>query len=913
MPDPILSLPDSSSSVPPASPSPLRPFPTTTTITTNDSSSGNTANNTSTTTSLTSPPPTTTSATSGPSIHRPVQADPGALSSLSQSDPSPPPSVADETAAPPPPPPTVQHSASLSEHQPHPQNKQNKQKQPSKRRRSTLTSRFPLLRKAARDVSGSLLHHEQHPSSTAAPSRSHLRSTSRPHLSLADTDLHPLPFPADSRTSTSSSRGRSDPSQAPFDTHQPPQQFEENPHRPASRASSSTASTRSLAHEPTFTSDSASVPSSTPLAHTNPSSNPSPLSTITDANTANTDNSSQSNSQALRKGPERKMHQTSSRLLRMTEDERPFTRHVISTKLHHVNLQSLSLSHSLAKLHSLYPLLFAEVVVTGTLLQWEVDDHSPGNDKATTVHGHRYIMAQDCPIIQAMLENRAPPDESTCTTSLPAGRRSSVILNNLPTKTLAETEPQVLLEPKRSQNPWAEYRWRDFEDLFSTLMVSLPLTPHRVRFRMIEFTFTSDEAITNLGSLKFSQSNRMPDPKDPSRVVTTTTTTTFSMAKEMARSVCQKFLEAKFIESVENKVDFQNKGSVWQLTPKGIHILERFCSRNGIQSPHVKAVIESSRNPHQLVILERSTETDALHHDEQTVHIIFRRFVGPNVNETASSDSDSVHEFAKCDVGVRMIKHKPTTARPYEHVFTGKATVEWLMDCCTMVDRREGLEIGELFLQLNLIAPVDNRNPKQAFMGTKQSLYYVTPHGERVAGWVAGDEPLATTETATSRVREGATRDSNSNRTLVIINNPSWRLLYREFLKDTMCEENLSFYLEVHKVDVVRETLAAAYGLYNAFLAPGSPNELNIDHALRTQLATRMTRAVGDDTAMEKSLEEVAKLFENAQNSIFKLMSSDSVPKFIKHSKYAPQLRGLDAAASNAAQPTQSATTSRSS
>jgi hypothetical protein len=63
-------------------------------------------------------------------------------------------------------------------------------------------------------------------------------------------------------------------------------------------------------------------------------------------------------------------------------------------------------------------------------------------------------------------------------------------------------------------------------------------------------------------------------------------------------------------------------------------------------------------------------------------------------------------------------------------------------------------------------------------------------------------------------------------------------------------------------------------GLYNAFLAPGSPNELNIDHGLRTQLATRMTRAVGDDAAMLQSLNEVASLFEKAQTSIFKLMSS---------------------------------------
>ena len=227
-------------------------------------------------------------------------------------------------------------------------------------------------------------------------------------------------------------------------------------------------------------------------------------------------------------------------------------------------------------------------------------------------------------------------------------------------------------------------------------MVSLPLTPHRVRFRMIDYTFTSDEAITNLGSLKFSQSNRMPDPKDSSRVVTTTTTTTFSMAKEMARSVCQKFLEAKFVESIEGKLDFANKSSVWQLTPKGIHILERFCTRNGIQSAHVKAVIESNRNPHLLVILERNTENDKLHHDEQTIEILFRRFIGTTANEI-QSDSDSIHEFSKCDVGVKLVKHRPTTSRQYEYTFNGRNAAQWLMDCTTMVDPRESIEIGSLF------------------------------------------------------------------------------------------------------------------------------------------------------------------------------------------------------------------------
>ena len=73
-------------------------------------------------------------------------------------------------------------------------------------------------------------------------------------------------------------------------------------------------------------------------------------------------------------------------------------------------------------------------------------------------------------------------------------------------------------------------------------------------------------------------------------------------------------------------------------------------------------------------------------------------------------------------------------------------------------------------------------------------------------------------------------------------------------------------------------------GHYNAFLAPGSPCELNIDHNLRNSLAARMTRAVGDDESMLKSLQEVVSLFKEAQTSVFKLMASVSYPApFILH------------------------------
>ncbi|KAL4964130.1 developmental regulator FlbA [Aspergillus stella-maris] len=460
---------------------------------------------------------------------------------------------------------------------------------------------------------------------------------------------------------------------------------------------------------------------------------------------------------------------------------------------------------------------------------------------------------------------------------------------------------------------------KDFMDLFSTLMVSLKLDSHRVRFTRYDHTFTSEEAINNLGSLKFSQSNRMPDPKDPSRIVTTTTTTTFSMAKEMARSVCQRFVDARFIESVDGKYThtFPLKGALYQLTPKGINILQRFCQRNGITARHVTDVLESPRNTMQLVNLERDTDTDKLSHDRATIEVIFRRFAGqdgPNVKSSVStSDSDSLSDYSNGLVGVKMAKERKIGDKIFNNTFHGKGAVDWLMDCSTTIEPRETVLIAELFVKYGLITVLQEdrsipqvENSLVAFQPSKNAIYSITERGQRVCGWLARD----------SKVRDpapydrGIPRDSNNARLNHILQDPALRLLFREFLRFSLCEENLSFYVDVseftsqyHKQDkvghfkkpeAVRETLAAAYGLYNAFLAPGSPCELNIDHALRNSLASRMTKAVGDDESMFKSLQEVVQLFEMAQTSVFKLMSSDSVPKFLRDPKYAAILQEHD-------------------
>lgn len=526
---------------------------------------------------------------------------------------------------------------------------------------------------------------------------------------------------------------------------------------------------------------------------------------------------------------------------------------------------------------------------------------------------------------------------STGSDLLPSVRPSSTILpSDPPSKPYTETDPSF---PKPIRAPRYDSKMhqtssrllrmtdddrpftKDFKDLFATLIVSLlPLGSHRVRFTRVENTFLSEDAINNLSSLKFSQSNRMPDPQDPSRIVTTTTTTTFSMAKDMARSICQRFLEARFIESADGKNQqvYTMKGTVWQLTPKGICILDRFVSRNGIQLKHVHDLIGSSVS--QLVILERDPATDKLLTDRATIEVIFRRFIGvngPNVKQSVgAADSDSLSDYKDGITGVKMAAERKIGNKTYKETFTGKAAADWLMDCCTTVDRRETVEIASLFVEYELIesVQVDRNHISQfpshnLFQPTKHAIYQLTSKGRDLIA------PKRASEGDNASYRAAAiSQNSNTQRLDKILNDPALRLLFRENLRDTHCEENLSFYQDVDDfvrqcrqalkvyqqasskegaTEHLREIMAQAYGIYNAFLAPGSPCELNIDHQLRNNLASRMTRSVNDE-AVAETLNDVMELFADAQNAVFKLMASDSVPKFLRNPKYEHILKNYD-------------------
>lgn len=649
-------------------------------------------------------------------------------------------------------------------------------------------------------------------------------------------------------------------------------------------------------------------------------------------------------------------------------------------------------------------------------------------------------------------------------------------------------------------------------------------------FKSYPNSFTTDEAAENLSALKFSQSNRTPDPKEPSRVVTTTTTTTFSMSREMAKGICQHFMDARLIENAADlsSITFKDRG-IYIITPKGLHILERFITKNGINAEHLVKVFTTQPICMKLLHLERKSQDDELLINRPVIEVIFRRFVGrqPNYPPIIAGEGQVLGEFDRTmGIEVQDITEKVKSGRGgvrvIKHTFPAVAVLDWLCDFATICARDEASEIAAHFVRLNLIELVLDRGRRDAddvvyvqvegddgqggvsrgdFRMHYKAIYGVTDWGRAVARWsgytshdslhvsnhAGRDSPMeyATSiggETSSPRNGPGGddsrsigsyqdsnsisagmngmsinesgqsgypsssntslhedlsqsrlqrrpsaaeklrndyvggrfnntsdeylnqqynSRDSNTNRLKQILEEPALRSLFRDFLKQNFCEENLSFWLDVQDfkrrfhttssavavrssvenssgrsessskggvVGAVRklgggggsksqsatstitpatantglsamekhqqDLIAMAFVIYNTYLAPASACELNIEHNLRSELVGYMTKilceakgpdgeglnqvsakdlnrdTLGGSNGLEErrlavrasmpraplhasQLQTMVRLYERIQDHIFRLMATDSVPRFIKEPRFLSFIRSV--------------------
>lgn len=310
--------------------------------------------------------------------------------------------------------------------------------------------------------------------------------------------------------------------------------------------------------------------------------------------------------------------------------------------------------------------------------------------------------------------------------------------------------------------------------MFAALIVQIPLDVHRYLFRNYPNTFSSDDAIQALGSLRFSYTARMPDPNDPSKLLRTTTTTTFNMEKDMAKTLLQQFQQCRLMENATDPQSraYRDKG-IWQLTPKGLCVLQDFCVRTEADMTTLRKYF-GHVEPIQLVRLERHADDDQIIHGRQNLSVVFRIMMTclplegehhQSVNNTSTkassgrqtdkpvsaassqSSSGSSAPFAmasQSDSRVQLLANnlltqskKKTHSHAYRSikhmrtVFSTQLCTDWLTDYSTVSSREEAETLANEFVKYGW---VEFQDPKQStpIRASKTIMLIVTSKGKEV-------------------------------------------------------------------------------------------------------------------------------------------------------------------------------------
>jgi hypothetical protein len=219
------------------------------------------------------------------------------------------------------------------------------------------------------------------------------------------------------------------------------------------------------------------------------------------------------------------------------------------------------------------------------------------------------------------------------------------------------------------------------------------------------------------------------------------------MTRDMAKAMCQHFMDARLIE---NAVDpssnlFKERG-VYQLTPKGLHVLERFISKNGINADHISHVFQTQPICMKLLHLERRSVDDEIIVSQAVITALFRRFVGrqPNYSPENFQSLDPYQTYQERSKGLALMDvtersqaimgRATTTVQKY--CFAAVSALEWLCDFTSVIGREEAAEMAAQFVRFGLIALVSDKRKNN------DSAIIFTVRGSAPTGSSIGVSPL---------------------------------------------------------------------------------------------------------------------------------------------------------------------------
>lgn len=203
------------------------------------------------------------------------------------------------------------------------------------------------------------------------------------------------------------------------------------------------------------------------------------------------------------------------------------------------------------------------------------------------------------------------------------------------------------------------------------------------------------------------------------------------MSRDMARGVGQLFIDAQLIENatdIPSKI-FKERG-VFMLTAKGLHILERFITKNGIAADHLLRVFATQPICMKLLHLERRTQDDEILITRSVMEVLFRRFIGREPNVSKLNDDELLGQFhsrphnkapalppgEECDRTLGMVLRRVWLPPPEgkknqieEYQFSASSAMDWLIDFTTIVGLDEAAEVAGQFIRYGYISLVSDK------------------------------------------------------------------------------------------------------------------------------------------------------------------------------------------------------------
>ncbi|KAG5219841.1 regulator of protein signaling domain-containing protein [Salix suchowensis] len=424
---------------------------------------------------------------------------------------------------------------------------------------------------------------------------------------------------------------------------------------------------------------------------------------------------------------------------------------------------------------------------------------------------------------------------------------------------------------------------------------------------------------------------RGSETSDPLRIMTTTRTFTFSMTRDMARAIVQHFIDARLIENATDPMQTFVKD-------RGIYTSAIKASMSSSDSQRRTA---NPTNMCKTMQLQRRSEDDDIVITRPIIHALFRRSLElDQIYTQEKRDQDLFQKLHERSKGIVLKDFTSTGKQRRKHrcCFSAVSAMEWMCDFTSVVGREEAAEIAAQFCRFRLIALVsEDVRDEDAIVFTVRgsgpdeekysvrrlatmtlmsfthdvkfsegicvqsiAVYTVTDEGRQLLHWDAtllstvidslkskSSSSLTTSES--TRVDHDGTlaerrsvKESNFNRLRYVLEKPMLRSLFREFLRGSYCEENLSFWLDVgdfKRKFAVTSSVKATLGLRQVLrrgIGHRTDNQ-GVQYALEPE-----HKSAFDTSQLQKMINQ----YESISASVFKTMALDSIPKFCESSTY---------------------------